>query len=349
MWYDLLIACILIYATLRGAQKGITWQLAVIGSVLMCFAFAGSLSEKMAPFFTVEPPLNKWLAMLVLYVIFSIISFAIARQLRSLIEKMKFQELDSHLGAVLGLAKGGLIAFILTFFAITLTQKFPRLRDEVFYSYTGHYAAVVADRLHTVMPEELYGIVHPHLDQLDRTGIDLHAHSDDDVTDSDDNHPHPDHPDHDRRDQPPAPIRIIPPNDPLAENNGWESDGNKPFPLNPPARDKNSDSDLVARREWEKLLREIGSVYSDDPSAQNAITDEVSDALGGLPDRVKLAVIKDWYTDLLVFDRSSDPDKQTDLSSPLDERIVRQLERIGVPLSTLSADLQTRLRGQLRR
>ncbi len=347
MWYDLLIACILIYATLRGAQKGITWQLAVIGSVLMCFAFAGSLSQKMAPFFTVEPPLNKWLAMLVLYVIFSIISFAIARQLKSLIEKMKFNELDSHLGAVLGLAKGGLVAFVLTFFAITLTQNFPQLRDEVFYSYTGHYAAVVADRLHTVLPDELYGIVHPHLHQLDRPGLDLHAHSDDDPTDPDADHR--DHRNHDDRDdQPPPPIRIIPPTDPLAENEGWGSGDDRLFPTNPPLADRNS-NDSQSRREWEKLLREIGSVYSDDPSAQDAITGEVSDALVGLPDRVKLAVIKDWYTDLLVFDRSSDPDPNTDLSSPLDQRILRQLERAGVSPSTLSADLQARLRDQLRR
>ena len=344
MWYDLLIACILIYATLRGAQKGITWQLAVIGSVLMCFAFAGSLSEKMAPFFTVDPPLNKWLAMLVLYVIFSIISFAMDRQLKSLIEKAKFQELDSHLGAVLGLAKGGLIAFVMTFFAITLTQKFPQMRDEVFYSYTGHYAAVIADRLHTVLPNELYDIVHPHLHQLDRPGLDLHAHSEDETSHYDADEPHTD----DRRGQPPAPIRIVPPTDPLAENEGWDT-GHEPFSNDSPIADRNSANDALARQEWEKLLREIGSVYSDDPSAQNAITSEVSTALGGLPDRVKLAVIKDWYTDLLVFDRSSDPDPQTDLSSPLDQRIIRQLERTGVPLSTLSADLRDRLRDQLRR
>ena len=69
MWYDLLTLGILMYAMFRGATKGIVWQLATIAALLMCFFFSGSLSHVIAPFIRVEEPLNKWIAMLVLYLV----------------------------------------------------------------------------------------------------------------------------------------------------------------------------------------------------------------------------------------------------------------------------------------
>ena len=79
MWYDLLTLGILMYAMFRGAMKGIVWQLATIAALLMCFFFSGSLSHVIAPFIRVEEPLNKWIAMLVLYLGFSFVSFGVAR------------------------------------------------------------------------------------------------------------------------------------------------------------------------------------------------------------------------------------------------------------------------------
>ena len=78
MWYDLLTLVILMYAMFRGAMKGVVWQLATIAALLMCFFFSGTLSAALAPFIRVEPPLNQWIAMLILYLGFSFVSFGIA-------------------------------------------------------------------------------------------------------------------------------------------------------------------------------------------------------------------------------------------------------------------------------
>ncbi len=82
MWYDILVLGILVVALLRGAIKGFVWQLASIAALVLCFVFAETASVAMAPYIGVEPPLNRWIAMFVLYIVCSLISFAIARRLR---------------------------------------------------------------------------------------------------------------------------------------------------------------------------------------------------------------------------------------------------------------------------
>jgi membrane protein required for colicin V production len=355
MFYDMVVVAVLLFATYRGARKGIVWQLAVIASIVFCFGFAGSLSLAMAPFFAVEPPLDRWLAMLVLYVVFSFGAFAVARQLRTWIEKAKFEEYDRHLGAVFGLVKGVLICLVLSFFAVTLGEKLPGVRDQVFYSFSGRTAAVLMDRLHPVLPEELHEVLEPYIHSLDRPGLDLHAHD----YDGEDPRHHDDH-DHgpfreptpvpgtnrpvDDERLPPAPLTPEPTGDPFARPDRFDaprSGAEAPSTVRPVG---GVQSDAAAQRERRQMLDEIGSVYSDDRTAQSGVVAEVEQSLSGLPERVKLAVVKDWYTDLLVFDRGADPDPGTDLSTPLDQRIVRELDRSGVPLSTLSSTLRDRLR-----
>ena len=91
MWYDLLTLVILMYAMFRGAMKGVVWQLATIAALSWCFFFSGTLSAALAPFIRVEPPLNQWIAMLILYLGFSFVSFGIARVAHEMIESMKIE------------------------------------------------------------------------------------------------------------------------------------------------------------------------------------------------------------------------------------------------------------------
>ncbi len=174
MWYDILILAILAYSTLRGAKTGIVWQLAVIGALVLCFAFAEPLSVVLAPVIPVTPPLNRWLAMLCIYFAFAFVSFAVAGKLRSWIEALKFVEYDRHVGAIFGFIKGVVFCLVLTFFVVTLSEK---LRFEVLNSHSGHAAAVIMDRLHPIMPAELHDVLEPYIHQLDRPGMDLeHSH-----------------------------------------------------------------------------------------------------------------------------------------------------------------------------
>jgi uncharacterized membrane protein required for colicin V production len=168
MWYDLLTLGILMYAMFRGAMKGIVWQLATIAALLMCFFFSGTLSAAVAPFIRVEPPMNQWIAMLILYLGFSFVSFGIARVAHEMIESMRIEALDRHLGAILGLVKGGMFSLFLTFFLVTLSHS---ARESIINSESGYVAAVVIDRLDPVIPGDLHALLEPYIRRLDAPEI----------------------------------------------------------------------------------------------------------------------------------------------------------------------------------
>ena len=164
MWFDLLIAAILLVCMVRGAMKGFVWQLATIAALVLCFVFAESLSVAIAPFVQLREPLNRWVAMLLLYIVCSFVCFAIARGLRGGIEKIQFVEYDRHLGGLFGLLKGVGLGLTLTFFTVTLSEQ---MRPAVLNSYSGRAAAVVMNELGPVMPEGLDEVLDPYLNHFD--------------------------------------------------------------------------------------------------------------------------------------------------------------------------------------
>lgn len=370
MWFDLLVLAILIYTTIRGAAKGIVWQLAAIIALVCCFAFAGPLSLAAAPYIRVEPPLNRWLAMLGLYLVFSFASFALARSLREWIEKAKFVEYDRHVGALFGFIKGALICLTLIFFLVTISQA---ARGHILNSHSGYAAAIIMDRLHPVMPKELHDVLEPYIHQLDRPGMDL-RYSDHAAHDDDHDHDHSG----DGAGRP-----EFPPTDPADDRSLEELIAELPGFLDQSLHDailralRNTSPEnrgellnrlrsgipglmrLVAD-EWkngkpqppaapqtaserDRLVREISAVYTSSLDAQETIVEDIEWALAGIPDEVALHVVRDWHSDMFVTD--PDPDPQTDSLTALDDRIRRQLARAGVPLHSLTGSLQSRLQG----
>jgi uncharacterized membrane protein required for colicin V production len=98
----------------------------------------------------------------------------------------------------------------------------------------------------------------------------------------------------------------------------------------------------AGRRSFSELLNEIGDIYQD----RQTITERTREHLVGIPPQVQQAVIEDWSADLRM--EANDPDPQTTVSTRLDERIVRQLEKARVSWNSLSLDLQQRLNQSLR-
>lgn len=315
--------------------------------------------------------------MLALYVGLALVCFAVARVLRGWIEKAKFEEFDRHLGALLGLLKGAVFALVLIFFVVTISE---RLRGQVMNSYSGYAAAIVMDRLHPVMPEELHAVLEPYIHQLDRPDLDLKRSH---VTGHSPAVQGP-------RSDPSGEVEIGPdrsgsPVDALFEQLrariGQGADGlrqlfERAMMKTPPEKraelledirtaDPESirailsawlqerpavepapaaDEDLLAQRA--ELLQAVAAVFSEFPGARAAIIGELSRALSGVPDRVAVAVLRDWHADLTGA--ASDPDPQTDRSATLDERIVRQMAAAGIPLSTLDGPVRERLGSGLR-
>ena len=162
--FDLFICVVLLFTTIRGAAKGVAWQLAGIGALVLCFMFATPLSLSLAPMIKLAPPLNRWVAMLGIYLVFSFGTFAIARGFREALEKAKFVEFDRHMGALFGLFKGALIALVITFFSVAMSQQ---AREYILKTYTGYAAAHIMNALDPIMPKELHAILEPYIHGLD--------------------------------------------------------------------------------------------------------------------------------------------------------------------------------------
>lgn len=150
VWYDFAILALLVYTMWSGAQRGFVTQLAWIAALVLCFKFADKLAPVIEPQINVEQPLKHWIAMLILYLAFSLGCFMIARILNSWMEKAKFKDFDRHLGGLLGLLKGGIIAMVITFFAVTLSES---LQATVMKSYTGPAACWVLDTIEPITPD----------------------------------------------------------------------------------------------------------------------------------------------------------------------------------------------------
>lgn len=170
MWYDIFVIAILIVGMVRGAVRGVVWQLAGIAGIVLCLVFAETISAIGAPLVNLEPPLNQWVVMFVAYLLFSFLSFGFARLINSALEKAELKEYNKHLGAIFGLVKGAALCLVITFFLVTLSET---TRQWLQNSRSARYAAIVMDRLHPVMPEKLRGALDKYIHDLDADDLDL--------------------------------------------------------------------------------------------------------------------------------------------------------------------------------
>ncbi len=164
--YDIFMLCVLVGATLFGAIKGFAWQLAAIASIFVSYWVAYTFREPFSESIRAEPPWNRFLAMLILYVGTSLVIWVAFRMVSQTIDRLKLREFDRQVGAVFGLAKGALYCVLITLFAITLLGD--RSREAIVASQSGRYISRVLDRSESVIPPEIQGVVQPYLDKFDR-------------------------------------------------------------------------------------------------------------------------------------------------------------------------------------
>ena len=67
--YDLVMLAVLVAALFLGVWKGVVWQIAALASVFVSAAVAVHSSAPLAPYFSAHEPWNRFLAMLVVYVV----------------------------------------------------------------------------------------------------------------------------------------------------------------------------------------------------------------------------------------------------------------------------------------
>lgn len=170
MYYDLFVLAILIYFTIRGAVKGVIWQIAGLAGIILCFMFADGISAAVGPHVQLQEPLNSWVVLFGAYVFFSFIAFGIARLMNEWVEKAQLKEFNRHLGAIFGFIKGVTLCMIMTFLIVTVSAD---ARTALKDSRSGYYSAHIMNRLHPIMPEALHTALNDYIHALDFDEYDL--------------------------------------------------------------------------------------------------------------------------------------------------------------------------------
>jgi len=162
--YDIAMIAILIFSLGFGLWKGMAWQLAALASLVLSAGAAVHFSGPLAPRIGLQAPLNRWVAMLMIYAVTALLIWILFRMISGMIERVKLKEFDRQMGGLLGLAKGVLWCVIVTFFAVTLSEP---LRQAVLHSHSGYYIAVLIHHAEPVIPDEIRGFVGEYIDELD--------------------------------------------------------------------------------------------------------------------------------------------------------------------------------------
>ncbi len=163
--YDIVMIGVLVGTTVFGTIKGLAWQVAAITSLVASYFVALRFSPVVAPYFGDHVPWNRFAAMALLYVVTGGIIWYLFRFVSDFMNRLKLREFDRQLGAIFGAAKGVAFCVVITFFAVTLSQ---RMRESVLESRSGHYIAVLLARADAVMPGELHQVLDPYLHKLEQ-------------------------------------------------------------------------------------------------------------------------------------------------------------------------------------
>lgn len=156
--YDAAMAILVVAGMIRGAWMGITWQLASIGSLVLGFVVSRQASGLIAPYFPGEPEMARTLAMGTIYVVVSGSIYLVARLVRGVLQRYKFEAYDRHLGMLLGGGEAVGVGLLVTMFVVSLA---PATRQPIFASPTGKMVGGVMDHLGPVLPPEVRKVLEP--------------------------------------------------------------------------------------------------------------------------------------------------------------------------------------------
>lgn len=164
--YDIVMLVVLVGTALFGAIKGFAWQLASIASIVVSYVVAFNFREQLSQSIQADPPWNRFLAMLILFIGTSLVIWVAFRMVSNTIDRMRLKEFDRQIGALFGLAKGGLYCILVTLFGVTLLGE--TVREKIVASKSGHYIASVLDRSEALIPPEIHEVVGPYLERFDK-------------------------------------------------------------------------------------------------------------------------------------------------------------------------------------
>lgn len=163
--YDVIMLVVLVGATLFGFVKGMAWQVAYLASLIVSYIAAVKFSPQLAPVFGDSAPFNRFAAMLAIYVGTSFAIWMIFRGVAGVIDRVKLNEFDRQMGALIGFARGVLWCIGITFFAAMLLES---QRSNILNSRAGHYIGVLLAKSDSVVPPEVQKVIGPYVDRIEQ-------------------------------------------------------------------------------------------------------------------------------------------------------------------------------------
>lgn len=166
--YDVLMLVVLVAATIFGMWKGMAWQIASLASLVLSYFVALKFADQIAPKFAgiAPPPLNKFVAMLLIYMVTSFVIWTLFRFVSGVIDRVKLESFDRQMGAIFGFAKGVLLCVAITFFAVSLLPQ--SQKEQILASETGHYIVVLIDKTDSMVPPEIHDVIGPYLHRIEQ-------------------------------------------------------------------------------------------------------------------------------------------------------------------------------------
>lgn len=158
--YDLAMVAVLATAAAYGALKGMAWQIASLSSLIASYFVSLRFSAPLAPYFGQRAPLNRFAAMLAIYLVTSLAIWLAFRLVSQAINRIQLKDFDRQIGGLFGAAKGVLLCVAITFFAVSLSEP---ARAMVLKSRSGYYIALLIDRADPIMPKEIHDVLGPYL------------------------------------------------------------------------------------------------------------------------------------------------------------------------------------------
>lgn len=163
--YDAVMLIVLCGVTLHGMWRGAVRQIASLAALIASSILAVRFSEPLAPLFGKDGSWNRYAAMLAIYLAASLVIWLAFRMLRKLVDRLRLQDFDHHVGGAIGLIKGLLLCTVITFFAVTLS---PSARQAVLNSYSGYVISVALHRATPILPENIRMELGGCLEDFDR-------------------------------------------------------------------------------------------------------------------------------------------------------------------------------------
>jgi membrane protein required for colicin V production len=158
--YDLLMLLVLVATTLFGAWKGMAWQMASLASLVVSALTTVRFSPSLTPFFGRQEPWNRLLAMFAVYMATSMAIWIVFRIVAGFIDRLKLHEFDRQLGALVGLAKGGLLCVLITLVAAAYLPE--DQGRQIMATRSGHTVAVLVAKADAMLPAELRQTIGPY-------------------------------------------------------------------------------------------------------------------------------------------------------------------------------------------